>query len=183
MALNISCNDKKPEISNTPNKNTYATKTDAFPLANYEGDVVSINPAHKKAISFVEKAITYAQKNGLQKTIKEINEKKLFVDGEYYVFIARLVSSKKEIKTLNEVEKFIMPAHPINKALRNVDLYNIKDPNGKPFPKAYTKLALTKGKGWVTYYWSHPKTKKLEQKHTYLQRFNNDHIFFCGVYK
>jgi signal transduction histidine kinase len=57
-----------------------------------------------------------------------------------------------------------------------------KDANGKLFIKEMVNIGKTKGKGSVDYKWVSPKTNKVEQKSSYIEKVNRV-VLGCGFYK
>ncbi len=129
---------------------------------------------YKAAHDLVKKTIAYAVKNGWENTIKAVNENKnkSFWYGDYYVYV---------VKT-NYKNTALVLSHPVNKALRGVDFYYLKDADGKSFVKTLIQTAAEKGKGWIRYKWSQPKTKKVANKVVYLEK-NGDYVAVSGVYE
>jgi cytochrome c len=124
----------------------------------------------KEAQDLVEKAIAYYKANGKDKAFAAINDPMgKFTKNDLYIYVIDINSN-------------IMLAHGANKALIGKNLLEMKDSKGKQFQKEMTEGAKTKGKGWVDYYWTNPKTKKIDAKSTYYQR-EGDMYFACGIYK
>ena len=71
------------------------------------------------------------------------------------------------INDLNEV----MIMHPIKPSLNGKDLTNLKDKDGTPLFVNMTKVVKSKGEGVVRYKWANPKTKKVEDKISYVFEF------------
>lgn len=124
----------------------------------------------KEAQAMVNKAIAYMKKNGLEKTLNEVNNPNgIFIDRDLYVSVIDVGG-----KVL---------AHGVNRKLIGVDLTQIKDMDGKPiFKDAIAHLAEKNGTTWVDYKWPNPVTKALESKTTYIARLE-DIMFLCGAYK
>jgi signal transduction histidine kinase len=57
-----------------------------------------------------------------------------------------------------------------------------KDADGKLFMKEMVDVGKMKGKGSIDYKWENPKTKKVEQKSSYVEKVD-DVILGCGYYK
>ena len=136
-----------------------------FGLALASGAVAS----QKEAKALVEKATAFAEANGKDAAIKEINlAKGQFDKGELYVFAYGMNGQ--------------VIAHPKNPKLIGKDLLNVPDPDGKFFRKEIIDIAKTKGTGWVDYRYTNPETKKIEAKTTYVVKVG-DMILCCGTYK
>lgn len=124
-----------------------------------------------QAMSLVKKGIKYIERNGDKKAFDEFSKKDgRFTKGSFYIFVVDF--------------KGITLAHGGNSALVGKNMYDLKDSDGKYFIRNFIELAKSKGKGWVDYKWSNPKTKKIEQKTTYIVRMNKkDYFLGCGIYK
>jgi cytochrome c len=68
-------------------------------------------------------------------------------------------------------------AAPIGK-----DAHNLTDVTGKEFGKAIIDAAHTKDGSWVEYHMTNPRTRKVEEKTSYVRRFD-DYVVFVGAYK
>jgi len=126
----------------------------------------------EKAVSYVNKAVTYLKANGEAAFIDAINNKGMFHDGEWYVWA---------IKT-NYNDNALTVAHISKAAISNQNSYMVKDAKGKLFIQEIVKMAKDKGKGFTEYQWTHPVTKKVTPKITYLEKVG-DIIVMCGYYK
>jgi signal transduction histidine kinase len=73
-------------------------------------------------------------------------------------------------------------AHGVNAALIGKDMMGTKDADGKLFIKEMVNIGKTKGKGSVDYKWVSPKTNKVEQKSSYIEKVNRV-VLGCGFYK
>jgi len=49
----------------------------------------------------------------------------------------------------------------------------VRDVDGKPFPKEMLRVARERGDGWVDYKWVHPVTRQVKQKRGYARREGN----------
>ncbi|MFA5182562.1 MAG: cache domain-containing protein [Syntrophales bacterium] len=123
----------------------------------------------KEAQDLVAKAAAYYKANGKDKAFAAINDPK----GQF---------TKKDLYVFAFDFNTVCQAHGANKALIGKNLKELKDSNGKQFMNQMTQDAKSKGKGWVDYNWTNPKTKKIEAKSTYYQR-EGDYYFGCGIYK
>ncbi len=118
---------------------------------------------------FVEKAVDFYKKNGEVKAIEAFNAKEGdFRKGELYVFAVDLTG-----KTL---------AHS-NAKLIGMNVSNLKDSSGKPFIQEMIALAKDKGAGWIEYTWTHPETKKVKPKISYLVKVSPTLFISAGIYK
>ena len=131
--------------------------------------IASAKDDRADAIAMVEKGISYAQKNGKEALIKEINNKSPeFIHGDIYLYLRELNG--------------VIIAHPINPKLIGKNMLDLPDADGKYYRKEIIELAKTKGKGWVDYRYNNPVTKQQENKSTYIFK-NDDLIFEAGIYK
>ncbi|MFA6010653.1 MAG: cache domain-containing protein [Desulfobacteraceae bacterium] len=129
-----------------------------------------------EAEAIVKKALAYVKANGVDKAIPVFNKKDgEYVKGDMYVFMFR-VSDKQGARV-------VTLAHPANPGLIGKDLYDLKDPDGKQFMAEMTKKAMQEKGGWVHYKWSHPQTKKIGEKSSYVLPAGPDVFIGCGIYK
>ncbi len=123
----------------------------------------------KEAQDLVAKAIALYKAEGKDKAFAAINDPKgQFTKKDLYVYVTDL--------------NVVVFAHGANKAMIGKNFYELKDSNGKAFAKEILDGAKSKGKGWVDYTWTNPKTKKIDSKSSYYQK-EGDFIFVCGIYK
>jgi cytochrome c len=124
------------------------------------------------AMSMVDKAIAFYDANGREKALAAFSDKTNhdFVSGEFYVIAA-------------DAEKGLFLAHPINPGLvNNPKIWDLQDVN-----KAYiVRDMVAAGKatpdgGWTEYVWTHPETKKLTPKKTYVKA-HDGLLFMVGYY-
>ena len=120
---------------------------------------------------WVEKADKYVKENGVKAAIAEFNNPKgQFVKDD--LFIMAIDFNGK------------IHAYPTNhKLVGRGSLQSSKDAEGKLFIKAMADVAKTKGVGWVDYKYLHPKTKKAEQKTSYVKKISDNMFIACGAYK
>jgi cytochrome c len=131
--------------------------------------VAADKPTQDEAKALVEKAVAFAKANGKEKAFAEFsNPQGQFVKGELYVLAQGLNG--------------VILAHGANVKLVGQDHLQLKDATGKLFVKEMVELAKTKGNGWVEYSWTHPQTKKVQAKMTYIQKMD-DYFIGCGIYK
>ena len=125
------------------------------------------NPA--EAMELVRKAAQYVKANGKEKAFKEFNNPRgMFTKGELYIFC-------------NDM-KGVTLSHGQNVKLVGKNVLDLKDVEGKYFIKEMTRLAETKGSGWVDYKWMNPLTGEVLAKSTYCTRME-DVVLGCGIYK
>ena len=114
-------------------------------------------------------AVAFYKANGQDKAFAAFNDPKgKFVKKDLYIF------------ALDMNGKII--AHGANAALIGKDMMGAKDADGKLFMKEMIEVGKSKGQGAVDYKLESPKTKKVEQKSSYLEKVN-DVVLGCGYYK
>jgi len=122
-----------------------------------------------EAMALLDKAVAYYKANGQAKAFAAFNDPKgQFVNKDLYIF------------ALDMNGKIL--SHGANAALIGKDMMGAKDADGKLFMKEMVEVGKTKGKGSIDYKWENPKTKKVEQKSSYVQKVDNV-ILGCGYYK
>lgn len=122
-----------------------------------------------EAVAMVRKAVVYLQQNGKDKAVAAFNDPKgEFINGDLYVFMFDFDG--------------VALAHGQNPRMVNKNLMELSA--GGVFPiKEFLKIGKTPaGKGWVTYVWPNSISKKLEEKHTYIER-SGDYVLGVGIYK
>ena len=128
-----------------------------------------LSPKALKAMEMVHKAVAFYNANGLDATVKAVNDTKgQFRDGEYYIFIHTFVG--------------------INIARGDGNLKRLgssvlddQDSSGKFFVQEMIKKAQEKGSGWVFYMFKHPLTGKIQTKHSYVEKIDGA-IIGCGYF-
>lgn len=122
-----------------------------------------------EAKALLDKAVAFYKANGQAKAFAAFNDSKgQFVNKDLYIF------------ALDMNGKIL--AHGANAALIGKDMMGAKDADGKLFMKEMVETAKTKGKGSIDYKWESPKTKKVEQKSSYVEKMG-DVVLGCGYYK
>ena len=122
-----------------------------------------------EAIALVKKAIASMKTNGPEKTFADINNPKgPYVDRDLYIFVSEIGANTM--------------AHGANPRMVGKSMGELKDADGKFFVREFLKVAEAKGSGWVDYKWTHPTTKELVQKSTYVEKYDK-YLFGCGIYK
>lgn len=124
-----------------------------------------------KAQGLVDKAITHYAAVGKEKSFADFMDKgnKDWVDGELYVIVATMDG--------------IFKAHAINpKLIDNPQLPALKDTNGVMIIQEMIRVGKeTPTGGWAKYTWTHPETKKLAPKQTWVKVMDNQ-LFMVGCY-
>jgi len=120
-------------------------------------------------ISFVEKAVEYANTYGKEKALEEfMNMDGEFIQGELYMFA-------------DSFEGIVL-AHGGNPELVGQDIMEITGKRGKKIMPEMLTLAK-QGKGWMEYYWTNPVSKKDELKLTYVMKVNESWFVGAGMYE
>lgn len=120
----------------------------------------------KDAKEMVEKAVAFYKANGKDKAVAAYNDP----NGQFRkddLFIFMLDMNGQCYAHFNLVGK---------------NLFELKDADGKYFVKEQIDVAK-KGGGWVDYKWTHPTTKKIAQKTSYIMRVDDNNYVGCGVFK
>jgi cytochrome c len=127
--------------------------------------------APEDAKGLAEKAAAYAKANGKEKAITDFNNPTgAFVKGELYIFALDFDGK--------------MLANGGNPKMTGNNWKGAKDSKGKLFAVEMIDVAKAKGSGWVEYSWTHPTTKKIQPKVTWVQRVEGaDYFVACGIYK
>ena len=118
----------------------------------------------------VENGEKYIKEHGLQAAIKEFNKTEgPFIKDDLYLTIIDFNGIVKANK---------------NKAAIGKSRWDFQDPDGKYFVRELIQVAKAKGVGWVDFKHTHPKTKKTEQKTSYVKKVPGANmIIACGAYK
>lgn len=121
--------------------------------------------------NLVNKAYSFCEKEGLDKCIKSFNDRDPeFIKDDLYIFVSEFNG--------------MMLAHAGNNKLVGKDLSKVKSPSGIYPAEEFEKIAKNIGYGWVDYKWSHPTTKKITDKSTFIKRFKDQDVFIgSGYYK
>ena len=126
----------------------------------------------KKSVvtAMMEKAVAHYQSAGQDQAFKDFSKKDSeYYHGEYYVIAQSLTDDK-------------IIFHPVNGKLVGKSLMKVKDTDGVVFVAEMSAVAKGKGDGWVSYKWPNPETKKIAQKHTYVNRVG-DIFLMIGYYE
>ena len=122
-----------------------------------------------EAKALLDKAVVFYKANGQDKAFAAFNDSKgQFVSKDLYIFAL-------------DMNGMIL-SHGANAALIGKDMMGAKDADGKLFMKEMVEVGKTKVKGAIDYKWENPKTKKVEQKSSYVEKVDSV-ILGCGYYK
>ncbi|MBC7378039.1 MAG: cache domain-containing protein [Burkholderiaceae bacterium] len=123
-----------------------------------------------EATALLKKATAYLKANGRDKAFAEFNNPTgAFKDRDLYVMVYDKTGTNL--------------AHGANAKLIGKNLVELKDADGKLIVKSFVDVAFSgAGKGWVDYKWPNPVSKAVEQKSTYIERYE-DVMVGVGIYK
>jgi cytochrome c len=123
------------------------------------------------AQGLVDKAIAHYRAVGKEKSFADFMNKdnKEWVNGELYVIVSTMEG--------------IFKAHAINpKLIDNPQLPTLKDTNGVMIIQEMIKTGKESPTGgWAKYTWTHPETKKLAPKQTWV-KVEDGQLFMVGCY-
>ena len=119
---------------------------------------------------FVAEGIAFCKEKGNDACLKEFNNKQgKFIRGELYMFA---YAFDGELKALGS-----------NPQIVGKNLYKLKDAAGNMLIQELINIAKTKGEGWFDYKWSHPQTKRIADKTSFIKRIDGDMFIGTGYYK
>lgn len=125
----------------------------------------------KSAQSLVDKAVGHYKAAGKDKAFADFMNKdnKDWVNGELYVIVSTMEG--------------IFKVHAINsKLIDNPQLPALKDTNGVMIIQEMIRVGKeTPNGGWANYTWTHPETKKLAPKQTWV-KVHDAQLFMVGCY-
>jgi cytochrome c len=114
-------------------------------------------------------AVTHIKKVGVDQAAKDFADKSRWMVKDLYPFVMDFGG--------------VMRYHLNDKMIGKVML-DVKDASGKEFGKEMLSIAKAKGNGWVDYEWSHPVSKKIEDKTAFIQRVPGADLFVgVGIYR
>lgn len=123
------------------------------------------------AQALVDKAVAHYKAVGKEKSFADFMNKdnKEWVSGELYVIVSTMEG--------------IFKAHAINpKLIDNPQLPSLKDTNGVMIIQEMIKTGKESPQGgWAKYTWTHPETKKLAPKQTWV-KVHDGQLFMAGCY-
>ena len=131
-----------------------------YVFANSESEVKSL----------VNEAAQYCKDIGQEKCFKVFSDKNgKFTKGSLYVFAIGYDG--------------LTLAHGGNAKLVGKNLMKVKDPSGNMLIQELIAIAKNKGEGWFDYRWSHPISKKVQPKRSFVKAIENDIFIGSGYYK
>lgn len=124
----------------------------------------------QEVVEFVSKGETLCKSAGIEACLKAFNNTKgEFIQGELYMFAYDFSGVNKALGS--------------NPKIVGKNLYKLKDATGKELIKELINIAKTEGEGWFDYKWSHPQTKKIADKTSYIKKINDNLFIGSGFYK
>src|SRR5450631_2897189 len=122
-----------------------------------------------EAKALVEKAAAYIKANGKEKALAEFNNPKgKFIDRDLYIFAYDFNGVNLALGS--------------NPRMVGKNLLDLQDAGGKPLIRDLIHVA-NKGGGWYAYKWSNPRTKKIQDKISYVLKIDDSMFIGCGVYR
>jgi cytochrome c len=134
-----------------------------FGLAAHPLSAAATTPEQAQALS--ERAAAYIVEVGEEKAFAVFTSKDGgFVDGELYVFCYDRYG--------------VVVANGGNPSLVSRNLMHMKDPDGAEPTALGVNMGFEKGRGWISFKWPNPETKRIERKSAYVIRTADT---VCGV--
>jgi signal transduction histidine kinase len=126
-------------------------------------------------------AAEFGDKEAAVAMVKRIQEKFKQVGTEQAI---KAVSTTEF--QVNDLDPFILDFNGVvvagaQRALIGKTVIDIKDPDGKYPIRMMIDIAKDPGSGWVNYKWLNPRTSKIQQKMTYIEKMG-DYFVGSGVY-
>ena len=125
------------------------------------------HPTKDQVTKFVQEGVEYIKKNGKEAFFKESTTGTSFKRDELYFYAYDF--------------NCICLAHGAKPALVGKDLSDMIDVKQTKVIQALRDEAK-KGKGWVTFYWQNPTTKKVEKKLGYVEKVDDTFWIGSGTY-
>lgn len=120
--------------------------------------------------AFVDEGVKLCKEKGNEACLKEFNNPNgSFLRGELYMFAYNYQGVNKALGS--------------NPKLVGKNLYKLKDASGIMLIQELINISKTKGEGWLDYKWSHPKTKKITDKTSFIKKIDGDMFIGTGYYK
>jgi len=134
------------------------------------GFSVSYGASIEEVKPFVDRGVALCETKGNQACFDAFNNPHGgFIKGELYMFAYNF--------------KGVNQALGSNPKLVGKNLYKLKDAGGLMLLQELIKIAQTKGEGWLDYKWSHPQSKKIQPKTSYIKKIDGDFFIGAGIYK
>ena len=123
--------------------------------------VASADERKEAVVEMMNAAVAHYEEVGQEQAFKDFSVRgSEFNHGEYYIFATDLTTHENIF-------------HGVHPKLIGKNLEKLKDTDGKPCVLEMREVAQSSGEGWVDYKWTHPETKKVAQKHSYVKRTGN----------
>jgi len=143
----------------------------AFVAFIHTAVVAEDHGTRQEAQAMVDRAVEHAKKVGAEQAFKDFTtDKAQWAYKDLYVFATGMNG--------------VMLANGANERLVGKNLMEMKDQNGKLFVKEYLTSAQAKGFAWTDYDWTHPQTKKVDAKTSFVRKMDNyDAVVGVGIYR
>ncbi len=122
-----------------------------------------------EAVQIVQKVKRMWQAIGPQKTLDAVNK------------LTNNLRNKDLYPFIGHVDGYL--AGHYFQSLRGINQMEGKDQRDRYVFRNFIKMVKTKGKGWVSYDWPNPITKRIDAKETYLEAINSEYFIGVGVFK
>jgi cytochrome c len=133
--------------------------------------LAQVRGTRDEAKALNDAAVAHIKKVGIDQAAKDfVTDKGKWMPKDLYPFV----------QDFSGVMRFHLNDKMIGK-----NFMDVKDASGKEFAKEMTSVAKApKAVGWVDYEWTHPATKKIEDKTSYIQRVPGTDMFVgVGIYR
>jgi len=115
------------------------------------------HPETKELVAFVREAADLIAKKGETSFASFKTPSSRWLNGDRYVFVMDMAGNR-----------YVYPPDPENE---RVNIFDLKDLNGRPFGKVFTRpVAAPRTEGWAHYLWSRPNDVHPSWKTTFLVR-------------
>ncbi len=120
-------------------------------------------------VGFVKEAVYFAKVYGKKTALREYKDKGgLFNRGELYIYAYDL--------------NCIVLSHGSNPGLIGKNLSMLEDTQGTRIIRVMVEKIKFKGKGWLKFFWFHPKTKRITAKLGYFEKVDDNWWIGSGIY-
>lgn len=125
----------------------------------------------ERAKSLVDKAIAHVKSVGTEQAYRDFNTPgSPFFDGELYIFAYDMQGNNLALGG--------------NPEISGKNLIELKSADGKFLIKDLIEIIKTKGEGRYDYKWSHPGSKRIEDKTAFIKKIPGTDAFLgCRYYK
>jgi hypothetical protein len=160
-----------PILGNLPMKLNRRTLAAALVLGTLLSPAFAQDKGSKdEAKTLNDAALAHIKKVGLEQAAKDFgSDKARWMPKDLYPFVMEFGG--------------VMRFH-LNDKMIGKNFLEVKDASGKEFGKEMVAIARGKATGWVDYEWTHPATKKIEDKTAYVQRVPGTELLVgVGIYR